>query len=134
MGKKLLAENISRTGVCVCVMTRWEPGVRQESFIQGVKMANLCGRKTPLLILSFVWCFSVSQGRDPCGHSSTRTFEGRFCRDSFFSTSPLNFFFSESAVDKIRKYRADYNNNTPTDVSFMTTVDSTSGRLHSEFV
>jgi hypothetical protein len=93
VGKKLLAENISRTGVCVCVMTRWEPGVRQESFIQGVKMANLCGRKTPLLILSFVWCFSVSQGRDPCGHSSTRTFEGRFCRDSFFSTSPLNFFF-----------------------------------------
>ena len=41
MGKKLLAENISRTGVCVCVMTRWEPGVRQESFIQGVKIANL---------------------------------------------------------------------------------------------
>ena len=92
MGKKLLAENISRTGVCVCVMTRWEPGVRQESFIQGVKMANLCGRKTPLLILSFVWCFSVSQGRDPCGHSSTRTFEGRFCRDSFFFYFAIKFF------------------------------------------
>jgi hypothetical protein len=41
---------------------------------------------------------------------------------------------NESAVDKIRKYRTDYNNKTPTDVSFMTTVDSTSGRLHSEFV
>jgi hypothetical protein len=28
----------------------------------------------------------------------------------------------------------DYNNNPPTDISFMTTIDSTSGRLHSEFV
>ncbi len=25
---------------CLCVMTRWEPGVRRESFIQGVKMAR----------------------------------------------------------------------------------------------
>jgi hypothetical protein len=35
---------------------------------------------------------------------------------------------------KIRKYRADYNNNPPTTVSFMTVIASTSGRLHSEFV
>ncbi len=28
------------------MMTRWEPGVRRESFIQGVKMANLCGENT----------------------------------------------------------------------------------------
>ncbi len=35
---------------------------------------------------------------------------------------------------KIRKYRADYNNNPPNTVSFMTGIVSTSGRLHSEFV
>ena len=41
---------------------------------------------------------------------------------------------NESDTDKIRKYRSDYNNNPPTTVSFMFTVSSTSGRLHSEFV
>jgi hypothetical protein len=41
---------------------------------------------------------------------------------------------NETAADKIRKYRADYNNNPPADVAFMPTIASTSGRLHSEFV
>jgi hypothetical protein len=40
----------------------------------------------------------------------------------------------EAADDKIRKYRADYNNNPPDSVSFMPAIASTSGRLHSEFV
>ena len=40
----------------------------------------------------------------------------------------------EESTDKIRKYRADYNNNPPTSVSFMSTIVSTSGRLHSEFL
>ncbi len=40
----------------------------------------------------------------------------------------------EAAADKIRKYRADYNNNPPNTVSFMPAITSTSGRLHSEFV
>ena len=40
---------------------------------------------------------------------------------------------NETADDKIRKYRADYNNNPPGAVSFMPAVASTSGRLHSEF-
>ncbi len=41
---------------------------------------------------------------------------------------------NEDAADKIRKYRADYNNNPPNVISFMSVVDSTSGRIHSEFV
>ncbi len=41
---------------------------------------------------------------------------------------------NETAADKIRKYRADYNNNPPSCVSFMSGIVSTSGRLHSEFV
>ena len=41
---------------------------------------------------------------------------------------------NEAAADKIRKYRADYNNNPPSSVAFMPTIASTSGRLHSEFV
>ena len=43
---------------------------------------------------------------------------------------PLN----EAAADKIRKYRADYDNNPPNAISFMPAIASTSGRLHSEFV
>jgi hypothetical protein len=41
---------------------------------------------------------------------------------------------NESTTDKIRKYRADYNNNQPSSVAFMPIIVSTSGRLHSEFV
>ena len=41
---------------------------------------------------------------------------------------------NEAAADKIRKYRADYNNNPPNVISFMPAICSTSGRLHSEFV
>jgi hypothetical protein len=41
---------------------------------------------------------------------------------------------NEAAADKIRKYRADYNNNPPSAVSFMTDIVITSGRLHSEFI
>jgi hypothetical protein len=41
---------------------------------------------------------------------------------------------NETAGDKIRKYRADYNNNPPNPVSFMTAIPSTSGSLHIEFV
>ena len=41
---------------------------------------------------------------------------------------------NETTDDKIRKYRADYNNNPPNTVSFMPAIGSTSGRLHSEFV
>ena len=43
---------------------------------------------------------------------------------------PLN----DAVADKIRKYRADYNNRPPSEVSFMPAIASTSGRLHSEFV
>jgi hypothetical protein len=41
---------------------------------------------------------------------------------------------NESAGDKIRKYRSDSNNNPPHTISFMSSIPSTSGRLHSEFV
>ncbi len=41
---------------------------------------------------------------------------------------------NEAATDKIQKYRADYNNNPPSAVSFMTAIVITSGRLHSEFI
>ncbi len=41
---------------------------------------------------------------------------------------------NEVATDKIRKYRADYNNNPPNSISFIPVITSTSGRLHSDFV
>ena len=49
------------------------------------------------------------------------TLRGRF---------PLN----EGAADKIRDYRADYNNRPSNTISFMPSVASTSGRLHRELV
>jgi hypothetical protein len=41
---------------------------------------------------------------------------------------------NDAAADKIRKYRTDYNNRTPSEVSCIPGIASTSGRLHSEFV
>jgi hypothetical protein len=48
--------------------------------------------------------------------------------------SNLDQSLNDAAADKIRKYRADYNNRPPSAVSFMPAIASTSGRLHSEFV
>ena len=46
----------------------------------------------------------------------------------------LDQSLNDAAAEKIRKYRADYNNRQPSAVSFMPAIASTSGRLHSEFV
>jgi hypothetical protein len=46
----------------------------------------------------------------------------------------LDKSLNDVAADKIRKYRADYNNRPPSVVSFMPAIPSTSGRLHSECV
>ncbi len=46
----------------------------------------------------------------------------------------LDQSLNDAAADKVRKYRADYNNNPPNTVSFMSTITSTSTRLHGEFV
>ncbi len=43
---------------------------------------------------------------------------------------PLN----EAAADKIRQYRADYNNRPSHVIAFMPDTGSTSGRIHCEFV
>ena len=70
----------------------------------------------------------------------------RIAHDRFGSSSDLNLnghihypndidkSLNESAADKTRKYRADYNNNPPTAIAFIPVIASTSGRLHSEFV
>jgi hypothetical protein len=50
----------------------------------------------------------------------------------FFSLS--RFIINEAANDKIRKYRADYNNNPPNAVAFMPAIAGTNGRLHSDFI
>ncbi len=49
---------------------------------------------------------------------------------------PNNFdqSLNDASADKVRKYRADYNNRPPSVVSFMHSIASTSDRLHSEFV
>jgi hypothetical protein len=46
----------------------------------------------------------------------------------------LDQSLNDAAADKIRRYRSDYNNNPPRGVGFMPAIDSTSGRLHSEFI
>jgi hypothetical protein len=45
----------------------------------------------------------------------------------------LDQALNDAAADKIRRYRADYNNNLPRGVTFMPAIAITSGRLHREF-
>ena len=46
----------------------------------------------------------------------------------------INRSLNETAVDKIRKYRSDYNYNPPNTISIIPAIVSTSGRFLSEFV
>jgi hypothetical protein len=46
----------------------------------------------------------------------------------------LDQSLNDTAADKIRKYRVDYNNRSPSVVSFIPPIPSTSDRFHSEFV
>jgi hypothetical protein len=61
--------------------------------------------------------------------STDPTLNGHLCYPNKLDQS-----LNDSSADKIRKYRADYNNNPPNTITFMTVITSTSGRLHSEFV
>jgi hypothetical protein len=67
--------------------------------------------------------------RDRVGSSTDPTLNGHLKYPNNLDQS-----LNDEAADKIRKYRADYNNSPPSAVSFMPAIASTSGRLHSEFV
>ena len=66
---------------------------------------------------------------DRFGSSSDPTLNGRLHYPNDIDKS-----LNEAANDKIRKYRADYNNNPPNAVAFMPAIAGTTGRLHSEFI
>ena len=66
---------------------------------------------------------------DGVGSSADPTLNGHLKYPNHLDQS-----LKDAAADKIRKYRADYNNRPPSAVSFMPAIASTSGRLHSEFV
>ncbi len=66
---------------------------------------------------------------DRVGSSSDPTLNGHLKYPNHLDQS-----LNDTVADKIRKYRADYNNRPPSAVSFMPAIASTSDRLHSEFV
>jgi hypothetical protein len=68
---------------------------------------------------------------DRFGSSSHPTLNGTL---HYPNPNDIDRSLNEATADKIRKYRADYNNNPPDAISFMTTIASTSDRLHSEFI
>ena len=54
--------------------------------------------------------------------------------DTLHYPNDIHRSLNETAADKIRKYRADYNNRSPNAISFMPAIVCTSDRLHSELV
>jgi hypothetical protein len=76
-----------------------------------------------------LWCWISVSPMDRFGSSSDPSLNG-----NLHYPNDIDRSLNEAAADKIRKYRADYNNNPPNTVSFMPDIASTSGRLHSEFV
>ncbi len=65
---------------------------------------------------------------DRFGSSSDPTLNGRL------HYNDVDKSLNETANDKIRKYRADYNNNPPKSVVFMPAIVGTNGRLHGDFI
>ena len=68
---------------------------------------------------------------DRFGSSSDPNLHGKL---HYPNPNDIDRSLNEDAADKIRKYRADYNNNPPNAVAFMSVIASTSGRFHSEFI
>jgi hypothetical protein len=66
---------------------------------------------------------------DRVGSSTDPTLNGHLKYPNNFDQS-----LNDAATHKVRKYRADCNNRSPSAVSFLPDIASTSGRLHSEFV
>ncbi len=66
---------------------------------------------------------------DRVGSSADPTLDGHLKYPNNLDQS-----LNDTPADKIRKYRADYNNRPPRAVSFIPPMASTSDRLHSEFV
>jgi hypothetical protein len=54
--------------------------------------------------------------------------------DTYIARMTSDGTLNEVVVDKVRQYRADYNNRPSNAISFMTAISRTSGRLHCEFV
>ena len=84
-------------------------------------LANVAG-PVPLVL-------DLRIAHDRVGSSTDPTLNGHLRHPNNLDQS-----LNDTVVDKIRKYRADYNNNPPSAVSFMPAIASTSGRLHSEFI
>ena len=84
-------------------------------------LANVAG-PVPLVL-------DLRIAHDRVGSSTDPTLNGHLRHPNNLDQS-----LNDAAADKIRKYRADYNNRPSSAVSFMTAIPSTSGRLHSEFV
>ncbi len=84
-------------------------------------LANVAG-SVPLVL-------DLRIAHDRWGNSSDPSINGhlRYPND-------IDGSLNEAAADKMRKYRADYNNNPPNAISFMPAIASTSGRIHIEFV
>jgi hypothetical protein len=61
------------------------------------------------------------------GSSSNPSLHGQL---HYPSPADIDRTLNEAAADKIRDYRADYNNRPSNGIAFMPAVASTSGRLH----
>ena len=75
------------------------------------------------------WVLDLRITHDRFGGSSDPSLNGHLHYPNDIDRS-----LNEAVSDKIRKYRADYNNNPPNAISFISVIASTSGRIHSEFV
>jgi hypothetical protein len=90
-----------------------------------IELAGYLGNETdpvPLVL-------DLRIAHDRVGSSTDPTLNGHLKYPNILDQS-----LNDAAADKIRKYRADYNNRPPSAVSFMPAIASTSGQLHSEFV
>jgi hypothetical protein len=102
------------------------PNKRKEKKIKlrGAAASDLANEAGPVPLV-----LDLRIAHDRVGSSADPTLNGHLKYPNNLDQS-----LNDAAADKIRKYRVDYNNRSPSVVSFMPDIASTSGRLHSEFV
>jgi hypothetical protein len=113
---QLLVPHFCRVLPCVVQHVTKSRGRHCEDIELVAYLANAAG-PVPLVL-------DLRIAHDRFGSSSYPSLNGHL-----YYPNDIDKSLHEAAADEVRKYRADYNNNQPSAVSFMPAISSTSGRL-----
>ncbi len=125
--KRLTTGRLTKSRICSAQHTKWKQQVtRSRGHPCGdIELAGYLANASGPVPLTL----DLRITHDRFGRSSDPSINGHL-----HYPNDLDRTLNEAAADKIRSYRADYNNRPSNAISFIPAIASTSGRLHSDFV